>query len=84
MFIVQKRKNKLSIIIIIIIICQQLLMLSLQERTKNEKFELNINYDLDLGCFSGIDNREIISCRLRSVKNHDTLWGVQNISDFSW
>ena len=51
--------------------------------TKNEKFELNINYDLDLGCFRGMDNREIISWRLRSVRNYDTQQEVQDFSDFS-
>ena len=51
--------------------------------TKNEKFELNINYDLDLGCFRGMDNREIISWRLRSVRNNDTQQEVQDFSDFS-
>ena len=51
--------------------------------TKNEKFELNINYDLDLGCFRGMDNCEIISWRLRSVRNYDTQQEVQDFSDFS-
>ena len=44
---------------------------------------MNINYDLDLGCFRGMDNREIISWRLRSVRNYDTQQEVQDFSDFS-